>query len=165
MIIIEDIYNSFFTLYEIVLLPFEREIILVFGFLSFFNSVWNVWNNDTFYILFIWLDVGCGGGWPSFDYDYMDHWPGRYVWARHDDHDNNILFSEDHECRAMFTGISWSLTRDNFSIYVGGEDVQQTGRQLHHPGDLSLSQPGHTATTGTTRVRSMSKSQAHTKYQ
>ena len=78
--------------------------------------------------------MGCGGGWPSFDYDYMDHWPGRYVWARHDDHDNNILFSEDHECRAMFTGISWSLTRDNFSIYVGGEDVQQTGRQLHHPG-------------------------------
>ena len=77
--------------------------------------------------------MGCGGGWPSFDYDYMDHWPGRYVWARHDDHDNNILFSEDHECRAMFTGISWSLTRDNFSIYVGGEDVQQTGRQPPAP--------------------------------
>ena len=111
--------------------------------------------------------MGCGGGWPSFDYDYMDHWPGRYVWARHDDHDNNILFSEDHECRAMFTGISWSLTRDNFSIYVGGGECskQAASRQLHHPGDLSLSQPGHTATTGTTRVRSISKSQAHTKYQ
>ena len=125
MIIIEDRYNSFFTSHEIVLFPFEREIILVFGFLSFFNSVWNVWNNDTIYILFIRLDVGCGGGWPSFDYDYMDHWPGRYVWARHDDHDNNILFSEDHECRAMFTGISWSLTRDNFSIYVGGGECSK----------------------------------------
>ena len=75
-----------------------------------YDLMWGVVVGGLLLIMIIWT-IGLGG---------MSG-----VWARHDDHDNNILFSEDHECRAMFTGISWSLTRDNFSIYVGGGECSK----------------------------------------